>query len=170
MVKTALATLRSELLDAITAADAAAGPSDARETLVRAAAPALSRRLVVQHLGAQDVLTIAQDAVDDSGITRNDHYSVRLTPAPDGTVTLHFDADYPEEYEREPDAYGYQDEPDEGPRHPDPHYTAEHNALGFLLTSLEAKGLSCITDGPHATVIDDLRAMEPATLRIKRTP
>lgn len=166
-LKAALARLKPELLEAITAADRSPEPHS-RETLVRAASPGLSRRLVVQHLGSQDVLTLAQDAVTESGIAKDRHYSVQLAPAADGAVTLRFHSDYPEEYVQAPDEYDYQDGPGAERQSPDPHYIAEHNALAFLLDKLREKGLACATDGPHETVIDDLRDLEPGTVRTIR--
>ncbi|MEV8396743.1 hypothetical protein [Streptomyces niveus] len=166
-LKTALARLKPDLLDAITAADRSPEPQS-RETLVRAASPGLSRRLVVQHLGSQDVLTLAQDAVKESGIAKDRHYSVQLAPTADGAVTLRFDSDYPEEHVQAPDEYDYQEGSDVERRNPDPHYVAEHNALAFLLDKLREKGLTCATDGPHETVIDDLRDMEPGIVRANR--
>ncbi|MEW2498490.1 hypothetical protein AB0942_33905 [Streptomyces nodosus] len=150
VVKKVLAGLMTDLKESLPAADK---PGTTRETLVRAVQGALSRRLVMEHLGAMDVLSVAEQAVAESGIRKKKEYNVRLTPVAGGSIHLYFDPDYGYESQRQDGAARYID---------------EHNALSGLLLCLRNTGLAFSSDGPHDTVIEDLRDHHPAVIRMAK--
>ncbi|PNE43507.1 hypothetical protein [Streptomyces noursei] len=140
-----------------------------RETLVRAAKPALSRRLVLEYLGAEDLLTTAKDALGPNGYFDHDTYRLTLKRAGDG-LRLEFDAFYRDGEDDEDDRYDdsparrFEEKRRDGARSVD-----EHNYLAGALLVLGKAGLDVTSDGPCDTLINDLRDGHPATITKKPT-
>ncbi|MFE7666452.1 hypothetical protein [Streptomyces celluloflavus] len=167
ILRTALADTVADLRADITTADrTAAGDPGDRERLVAAAADGLSRRLVFQHLGAEDVLARARAVLDSCRADDDPRYVPHLTRTTSGAVRLHLEVDalahlgglddlQEAEYAERLDIA--EQEASVGGR----------NLLGGVLYELDSAGLAVETEGRHDQRVTDMYNGATATLTLK---